>query len=48
MNVSDIMILRATFTVVSLCLFVGIAFWAFSRRNRADFEEAAQLPFNED
>ncbi len=44
----DIAILRSAFTVLSLCIFVGIMVWAFSRRNKAQFEEAAQLPFAEE
>lgn len=44
----DINILRSAFTVVSLCIFVGIVFWAFKRSNRAQFEEAGRLPLAED
>ncbi|MBP6157286.1 MAG: CcoQ/FixQ family Cbb3-type cytochrome c oxidase assembly chaperone, partial [Polaromonas sp.] len=28
--------------------FIGIFAWAYSRRNRADFDEAARLPFGQD
>jgi cytochrome c oxidase cbb3-type subunit 4 len=34
--------------VVSLLTFVGIVVWAWSKRNKANFDEAARLPFNED
>ena len=44
----DIGLLRSLVTVLSLCVFVGIVWWAFSRRNKAQFEEAAMLPFAED
>ena len=37
--------LRSIVTVLSLLTFLGIVAWAWSRRNRARFEEAAQLPF---
>ena len=37
--------LRVALTVLSFLIFVGIAIWAFSRRRRRDFDEAAQLPF---
>ena len=37
--------LRVVLTVVSFLLFVGIAVWAFSRRRKRDFDEAARLPF---
>jgi cytochrome c oxidase cbb3-type subunit 4 len=44
----DIGLLRSAVTVLSLCMFVGIIVWAFKRSNKADFEEAAKLPFAED
>jgi cytochrome c oxidase cbb3-type subunit 4 len=44
----DINVLRSAFTVVSLCIFVGIVVWAYKRSNRAEFEEAARLPLSED
>ncbi len=44
----DINVLRETFTVVSFATFVGIVMWAWSARNKSRFDEAAQLPFNED
>jgi cytochrome c oxidase cbb3-type subunit IV len=44
----DINTLRSAATVVSFITFIGILMWAYSRRNRADFEEAANLPFEQD
>jgi cytochrome c oxidase cbb3-type subunit IV len=44
----DIIFLRSAFTVLSMALFLGIVFWAWSKRNKSDFQEAAQLPFNEE
>ena len=44
----DINDLRSIVTTISLLTFVGIVIWAWSRRNKADFDEAARLPFNED
>lgn len=44
----DVNLARSIFTVVCLCVFVGIAAWAYSRRNKAQFEEAARLPLAED
>ncbi|OGA84615.1 MAG: cytochrome oxidase [Burkholderiales bacterium RIFCSPHIGHO2_01_FULL_63_240] len=44
----DVITLRSIFTVACLCVFVGIVAWAFSRRNKAQFEEAARLPLSED
>ena len=40
--------LRSIVTVACLLAFIGIVVWAFSRRNAADFEQAAQLPFEQD
>ncbi len=44
----DVNTLRSAATVVSFVTFIGILMWAYSRRNRADFEEAANLPFEQD
>ena len=45
MDVND---LRIATTVVSFITFIGIMVWAFSRRNKKDFEEASKLPFDQD
>jgi cytochrome c oxidase cbb3-type subunit IV len=37
--------LRPLFTVVSFVTFIAICLWAFSSRRKADFDEAANLPF---
>jgi cytochrome c oxidase cbb3-type subunit 4 len=44
----DINTLRAIVTVITFVVFIGIVAWAWSRRNQAAFEEAAQLPFRQD
>jgi cytochrome c oxidase cbb3-type subunit IV len=44
----DINTLRSVTTVVSLVIFIGIMAWAWSKRRSADFEEAANLPFDQD
>jgi cytochrome c oxidase cbb3-type subunit 4 len=44
----DVTTLRIAATVVSFITFVGIWVWAFSSRNKAQFDEAAQLPFQQD
>ena len=41
----DLNDLRIAVTVVSMLTFVGIALWAWSHRNQARFDEAAELPF---
>ena len=44
----DVNVLRSIVTVVSLITFIGIVMWAWSRKNRGSFDEAAQLPFIEE
>jgi len=44
----DINTLRIAATVACFAVFVGILAWAFARRNRAEFERAAQIPFTQD
>ena len=44
----DINLLRSIVTVVALVVFIGIVIWAWSRGNKARFEEAARLPFEQD
>lgn len=44
----DINLLRSIVTVVALAVFIGIVVWAWSARNKARFDEAAQLPFEQD
>lgn len=44
----DINLLREIVTVVSFVTFIGIMGWAWSRRNRASFEEAGRIPFLQD
>ena len=44
----DINDMRSAVTVVRFLVFVGIVAWAWSKRNKSDFDEAAQLPFKDD
>lgn len=44
----DINDMRSAVTVLSLLSFVGIVFWAWSKRNKERFDEAAQLPLQDD
>ncbi|MGS2723877.1 cbb3-type cytochrome oxidase subunit 3 [Porticoccus sp. GXU_MW_L64] len=34
-------------TILAMIAFGGIVWWAFSKHKKQDFEEAAQLPFEE-
>ena len=44
----DINTLREIVTLASFATFIGIVGWAWSRRNRASFEEAGRIPFLQD
>ena len=43
MNIDD---LRVVFAVLAFVAFIGIVFWAYSRKRKRDFDEAASLPFS--
>ena len=45
LNIND---LRVAVTLLSFVVFAGIVRWAWTRSNRARFDEAAQLPFIND
>ncbi|PZO18990.1 MAG: CcoQ/FixQ family Cbb3-type cytochrome c oxidase assembly chaperone [Burkholderiales bacterium] len=44
----DINDLRSIVTLISMFTFLGIVAWAWSKRNKDRFEEAAQLPFQDE
>ncbi|MBV5299634.1 MAG: cbb3-type cytochrome oxidase subunit 3 [Rhodoferax sp.] len=44
----DVNMLRSLATLISFLTFIGIVAWAYARRNNADFEKAANLPFEQD
>ena len=44
----DINLLRSIVTVVAFVVFIGSVFWAWPRRNKERFDEAARLPFEQD
>ncbi|MEO7106913.1 MAG: cbb3-type cytochrome c oxidase subunit 3 [Rhodoferax sp.] len=44
----DINTLRSAATLVSFVTFIGIVWWAWSKRRADDFSEAANLPFEQD
>lgn len=45
MDVND---LRIVTTLLAFAVFVGIMVWAFSARNKEDFEAASKLPLDQD
>lgn len=44
----DLTMFHSVFTVVMFVIFVGICAWAWSGRRKADFQEAAMLPFDDE
>ena len=38
-------VIGSIFTVIVFVSFIGIVFWAFSKRNKDSFDEAANLVF---
>lgn len=44
----DAGVVGSVITVLFFVLFIAIVWWAYSRKNKKAFEEAAQLPFEED
>ena len=45
MDVND---LRVITTLLAFAVFIGIMVWAFSARNKEDFESASKLPLDQD
>ncbi len=41
----DINVLRGVMTALLIVIFIGLFFWAFSKKRKVDFDEAASLPF---
>lgn len=41
-------IIGSIYTVVVFVIFVGIVWWAFSKRSKKGFDEAANLIFDKD
>ena len=44
----DVNTLRVIATLASFAAFVGIWGWAWTRSNRARFDEAGRIPFEQD
>ena len=44
----DFTLIQALWSIVILITFLGIVFWAYSGKRKADFEEAARLPFDDE
>jgi cytochrome c oxidase cbb3-type subunit 4 len=44
----DIALIDSIWTVVVMVVFIGIVLWAWSGKRKQRFNEAANIPFNED
>lgn len=44
----DLNDLRSAITLMSFALFIGLVVWTWQRKRLAAFEEAAQLPFEDE
>jgi len=44
----DIGTVRGLLTTVLLILFLCVVVWAFSRKRRSDFDQAARMPLEDD
>ena len=44
----DMGLVRGVATVFALVAFIVVVLWAYSKRSREKFKEAAQLPLEED
>jgi cytochrome c oxidase cbb3-type subunit IV len=45
MDINDI---RSIVTLVSFAIFAGILAWAWGSKRRAEFDQAARLPFDDE
>jgi cytochrome c oxidase cbb3-type subunit 4 len=43
----DIGTFRGVITAFVMLAFIGLVFWAYSKRRKAEFDELAQMPFRE-
>jgi len=44
----DINTVRGISTIIVMIVFLGICLWAFSGSKKKDFDDAANLPFQDD
>ena len=44
----DINTLRGLSTVFAMAAFIGVCWWAYSSKRKQSFDEAANLPFDDD
>jgi cytochrome c oxidase cbb3-type subunit 4 len=44
----DVAFIQSVWTVIAMVVFIGIVIWAFSKRKKADFEEAGRMALNDE
>ena len=44
----DTSLIQSVWTIVVMVLFIGIVLWAWSGKRKQRFDEAANIPFDED
>jgi cytochrome c oxidase cbb3-type subunit 4 len=44
----DPIVLHSFWTIIAFVVFIGIVIWAYSKNRRTEFDEAANLPFDEE
>jgi cytochrome c oxidase cbb3-type subunit 4 len=44
----DTSLIMSVWTIVVMVLFIGIVLWAWSGKRKQRFDEAANIPFDED
>jgi cytochrome c oxidase cbb3-type subunit 4 len=44
----DFTLLQSVWTIVVMVAFIGIVLWAWSGKRKQRFDEAANIPFDED
>ncbi len=41
-------LIQSIWTIVVMVIFFGVLLWAFSRKRKSEFDEAARLPLDDD
>ena len=44
----DFTLIQSLWTIVVMVVFIGIVIWAWSGKRKQRFDDAANIPFNED
>ena len=44
----DVGTIRGLITLFVMLAFIGVVFWAYSKRRKADFDELSRMPLEDD